>query len=106
MNRQEKGETCCTTLSTTQHELRIETVTHFETEKAADVTAETVVHSAPISMWTQSLIELIQQRTDLRKPFLDDLGVDALDGAFDHICCSDRRLRPLQLTRGRFHVAP
>ena len=92
MNRQEKSETGCTTLATTQYELRIETVTHLETEKAADVTAKAVVDSAPISMWTQALIQLIQQGTDLCKPFLDDLGVDPLDGAFDHTCCSDRCL--------------
>ena len=106
MNRKEKGEAGCTTLATTQHELRIETVAHLETEKAADVTAKTVVDSPPISMWTQALIQLIQHGTDFRKPFLDNLGVDALNGAFDHTCCSDRCLRPFQLTCSRFHVVP
>ena len=72
MDRQEESETRGSSLTTAEDELRVELIAYPQTKEASDIAADAVIDAAPIRVWAEPLVKLIQERTDAGKAFIDD----------------------------------
>lgn len=93
MNGQQERQAGGSALAAAEDKLRIEPVADLEAKESAYIAPDAIIDGAPIGVRTQTLVQLVKQRTDLSETFVDYLCAHAFYASFDFTGCRCSALR-------------
>lgn len=87
MNGQQERQAGGSALAAAKDKLRIEPIADLEAKESAYIAPDAIIDGAPIGVRTETLVQLVKQRTDLSETFVDYLCAHAFYASFDFTGC-------------------